>query len=699
MTLRRDIFTGLTSNTACQLGASQRTVADGAEAMKLVGFQVQMFKCVIDSGWIEIAPLTVVVGKNESGKTALLKALHKFNPFKPEPYLQREWPRGHRDRWSQDHIVCTAEFELSPDEEAALLSLTNTPAALQKLKVTKDYSGKVEVLFPPEVIPDKLHPNEVDRACSSLPKPLEPIGEGFQAVVDSCREEAVRLAHEGRFSELAAIPGAQQTRLQANVSPASQQPHHQNENTFIQQYVAALTALAKTLRTTQTIQQKAHDYVVSHLPPFVYLGEYGVFKGYALLNQVKQRKDQGNLTDEDKTFITIIEQAGLNLDSEAQKAAAASKEDRQYDLSDAAATLTNKIAAHWKALRYAVDFRGDAFEFFTFVKSENDPSLIRLEERSRGFQWFFSFDLMLMHETKGTFQNCVILLDEPGLHLHPQAQRNLLERLEEYAEGNTLIYTTHLPFMIDLAHPERIRVISETDHGSVVSEDLTKSQPEAKLVLQAALGISGRLSYLVAERNLVVEGADDYWLITALSNLLIRSGRTGLPDDVMITAAGGASEVTYIATFMTGQGLDVVALYDSDAAGNAAKDKFVKSWLARYKGSKASALSLGPAIGVPTRDVSIEDLFPDDFYLKYVQDLHKRQLAAAGTTTVTLRPGDQLVKRVAAFLEGIGAAFNRGSIAKRISADINRMRSLDDLPAGTKQKTEALIGAIGVALG
>src|SRR5262249_17581596 len=172
---------------------------------------------------------------------------------------------------------------------------------------------------------------------------------------------------------------------------------------------------------------------------------------------------------------------------------------------------------------------------------------------------------------------------------------------------NTLIYTTHLPFMIDLRHPERIRVISETEHGSVVSEDLTQSQPEAKLVLQAALGISGRLSYLVAQRNLVVEGADDYWFISALSNLFIRSDMPGLPGDVMMSAAGGASEVTYLATFMTGQGLDVVALYDSDTAGNAAKDKFIKSWLARYKGSKAGAVSVGPACGVSDRDQSIED--------------------------------------------------------------------------------------------
>ena len=102
---------------------------------------------------------------------------------------------------------------------------------------------------------------------------------------------------------------------------------------------------------------------------------------------------------------------------------------------------------------------------------------------------FLSFDLMFMYESQWTFEGCVVLLDEPGLHLHPDAQRDLLRLLEPYAEGNTLLYTTHLPFMIDLHHPDRIRVLKETDNGIVVTTNLNESSPEAKLVLQAALGM------------------------------------------------------------------------------------------------------------------------------------------------------------------------------------------------------------------
>jgi AAA15 family ATPase/GTPase len=49
--------------------------------MEIKAFRVQMYRCILDSDWIEVTPLTVVVGKNEAGKTTLLRALQKFNPF------------------------------------------------------------------------------------------------------------------------------------------------------------------------------------------------------------------------------------------------------------------------------------------------------------------------------------------------------------------------------------------------------------------------------------------------------------------------------------------------------------------------------------------------------------------------------------------------------------------------------------------
>src|SRR4026208_43270 len=109
--------------------------------MRLVGFQVQMYRCVMDSTWIPVTPLTVLVGKNESVTTAGLKALHKLNPFHPEPYPLREWPRGHRGARSTDQVACTAELELSAAEEDAPAGRIGTAGPLQRVKVTRDYGG------------------------------------------------------------------------------------------------------------------------------------------------------------------------------------------------------------------------------------------------------------------------------------------------------------------------------------------------------------------------------------------------------------------------------------------------------------------------------------------------------------------------------------------------------------------------------
>jgi hypothetical protein len=111
---------------------------------------------------------------------------------------------------------------------------------------------------------------------------------------------------------------------------------------------------------------------------------------------------------------------------------------------------------------------------------------------------------------------------------------------------------------------------------------------------------------------------------------------------------------TYIATLITGQELDVVALYDSDLAGKEAKDKFVKRWLAKYKANNATAISLDSAIGLSEAvECSIEDIFAESFYLRYIKDHYKPQLTAANIIKISLPKGGQLCKRVENFLEDI----------------------------------------------
>ena len=304
-----------------------------------------------------------------------------------------------------------------------------------------------------------------------------------------------------------------------------------------------------------------------------------------------------------------------------------------------------------------------------------------------------------MHDSEGTFEDCVLLLDEPGLHLHPGGQADLLERLDAYAQKNTLIYTTHLPFLIDLREPERIKVINQTESGAVVSDDLGGTQADERLTLQAALGMRAKQSYLVSEHNLLVEGVHDYWIVAALSNIFEREGRTCLSADVLITAAGGAPEIVPTATFMIGQDLNIVALFDSDSAGKEAEEKLRKKWITRYKDARAVTLLLGDALGMSGKEATIEDLFEDAYYIEKVCESHELKLKSRGfaTDAIALSGSGPILPRLRQCFDEIKVDFNKGSVGKLIRRDLIRCQSVDKLPPGVAKKGEALLTAVSAA--
>ena len=668
--------------------------------MELIEFRVSMYKGIIDSGWVKVEPLTVVVGKNESGKTSLLKALHKLNPYNPELYeMTKEWPRARRKERSEKHVVCQARFLLSDEEKSALAEIAKRKTFPEILEVSRNYEGQLEVKFEEKIFSDKLHPNDVDDVCDSLPEIQNNFSEQFKQQAKESINEIKRLAYAGQFTQLAELSETHEQLLRDAMSNVD--PTYEIEESFVDDFVKAFYELEQALEELPTIQSKAHEYIINHLPTFVYMDDYRVFKGTAHLNEIKGRKDQKRLTEEDKTFLTILNLSDLDIDELVTLAQGDDEqlEERQYELADGAASLTKIISDRFRQRKYKLTYGLDGEFFLTFVTDDRDSSLIRLEQRSKGFQWFFSFDLMLMHETEGTLEGCVILLDEPGLHLHPAAQKDLLDRLEYYAKGNTLLYTTHLPFMIDLRHPDRIRVLKETEKGIVVTTNLTESPPEAKFVLQAALGMDASYSFLVAKRNLVVEGVDDYWVLTKLSNLLQQNEKEGLPYDVFITPGGSASTAVHIATIMIGQNLDVVALFDSDDEGRRAQEKLDHNWLTQFKNSQTQTILLGEAVGA-CGDFALEDLFAENFIIDIVKEAYNRQLAAEDVDEITLQGDGIIWQRIKRFMKGKGIEkINKGPFAKRLWNKLSDMNDVSELPEGTEEKVTKLFQEIRKAFG
>src|SRR4051812_26897796 len=98
--------------------------------MKLVKVQIKNFRSIEDTEVFTVGDLTCLVGKNEAGKTAILKALEaQFPVSKPlAAYdLTRDYPRRFyadaiRDEEEPEIEVCTTWWELDTITKGLLVT-------------------------------------------------------------------------------------------------------------------------------------------------------------------------------------------------------------------------------------------------------------------------------------------------------------------------------------------------------------------------------------------------------------------------------------------------------------------------------------------------------------------------------------------------------------------------------------------------
>lgn len=173
--------------------------------------------------------------------------------------------------------------------------------------------------------------------------------------------------------------------------------------------------------------------------------------------------------------------------------------------------ISNLIKKNWKDQN--LDF------FLTMGKNnslitsfqENDQN-IEPGKRSEGFKWFLSFLLDFNAQFGSEIKNCLILLDEPGIHLHPGGQRILLKQIEVLSKDNQIVYTTHLPFMINRMFPKRILYLNK----KVGITELIKPRKEGvfdDILLSSTLGYNFTSLSRWGDIIVFVEGITDEILL------------------------------------------------------------------------------------------------------------------------------------------------------------------------------------------
>jgi hypothetical protein len=216
--------------------------------------------------------LTCVVGKNQSGKTNLLKALQKFNPVeKTVKYgVRSDWPRGGRRAKDETQVVCEAHFDLDAELDE-LAGLTDSAVQIpKKVVVSRNYAGQYAVDFPehPDFFASRAHRNDVDQICAKMAVPSTAVGEAFLRASGECVADAKQTAHQGQFVELAKLAEPHRERLER--AGSSDQLQSQNEAQFVLGYVSLLGQISNELAALPTVRRKADECIIRHLPIYLH---------------------------------------------------------------------------------------------------------------------------------------------------------------------------------------------------------------------------------------------------------------------------------------------------------------------------------------------------------------------------------------------------------------------------------------------
>jgi len=457
--------------------------------------------------------------------------------------------------------------------------------------------------------------------------------------------------------------------------------------------VVALEDMAEAIPQEDEAAKKARNWIVERLPVFMYLEDYPEISGHQDIAKFLKRKAEGQQTPADINFEKLCKVAGLSPKQLQQLLDSNDQETRGQLANRAGAVVTTAIRNRWKDRELKVRFNLDAQHFDTLISDPNRTYdvEVNLDERSRGFQWFFAFYIVFAADTEdGEAEGAILLLDEPGLYLHARSQGDLLRHLEDDFT-NQIVYTTHSPFMVPTHQLDWVRTVNiAEDEGTTVSNDPT-GDARTLFPLQAALGYDLAQSLFIGPNNLVVEGVTDFWVLSAVSAYLNDKGKIGLDERITVTPAGGAQKIHYMVALLTSEQLKVLVLFDDEKDAKATRDDLVKGKLIRSD----SVVFASEAFEVSPAEADIEDILDPAVYEALVREAYAKELKGKKLELNIHIP--RIARRFEAAFDALSISFHKTRPTRLFLQKMANDPS-SVLPAESEARFERLFNAINRAL-
>ena len=546
--------------------------------MRVHKFRVKNYKAIRDSGDCYLSDgITLLAGKNEAGKSSLLEALEDFTQGRQ---LRHSAIPIEDETAIPEVSVCLdlATSEIEALGEALDLALHLLPSSV-RINVVKKY---------PDIY--SVHLGSVEQLQSSAADMEVPIRLELRSIVEDYDVVAssfgMPIPNDSDSDHATLLRQLQkwQARIQPNLGHWMPE---QSED--LQRRMANVIAALQRVSAAVDPQSRAMAAVMGLLPNFI------LFSSFSddVPNQVQLSELVGNSWISDLRAISDLDIEKIRGNNDRAKVTHKTQ-------------LNTRLNADFKQFwsqddsQLFIDYDNQKLSFWFHENGKfYEPAI-----RSQGRRWHLAFYIRISARARQDVRN-VILIDEPGLYLHANAQRDILQNLEQASSLAQIIFTTHSPYLIEHDKLDRIRLIQKCpEFGTRVENKVhAVADKETLTPILTAIGLELNRGIVAADRarNVIVEGPSDYFYLHAFKFSVAAM-------EINFVFGGGAGNMPKVGTILQGWGCEVVYLYDSDVGYKNAVAHIKADWVNITRDLLAK---------LPV-DGSIEDIFSKEDFARHV---------------------------------------------------------------------------------
>jgi predicted ATP-dependent endonuclease of OLD family len=556
------------------------------------------YKCIEDSGWVDFEEdLTRFVGANEAGKTSFLEAISNYNSKKEVV----------------DENICkyTQNSEDKRNTPISAVDLSSYPLSdsIDVRNMTEKEKNLVHPMFAKRTIVVRFADGSVELRSSFSPRLKWADPSSVDLLTHLTNDEYLKNMYNyinidvdkylRRVSTGRDIENVRQF-IERNITPLGTEPAQDANNStndilLFNELTRSVYEIKYFLSILDIERQK--------------LPEISLDRGFSPISEFWSHS--GESPNPPKSTYKIL----VDLKENKSKSLVSSVEDR----GEIEQKLTKTVNSNWPNPARDISLFVNLSKITLKIEFGDSRDVVTIpSEQSEGFRWFLSFCIeILFSDTKED----ILLLDDPGSGLHPEANKKVRDALENFAEDTQTAYSTHSPYMLDTSDLDSIRLVQREDSETTeIVDDLSKVEtdsPDALAPVRARLGANYADSLFASKQNIIVEGFTDRKYLEAFSEFL-GDGEPVLPDQLSITDASGGGNIETLAKMVIAEGYDYVILLDDDRGGRSSKENLLDAGI-----SEENIVMVSDAHDdEESSNDTVEDLLDDDVAIEALAQMH-----------------------------------------------------------------------------